>query len=132
MKCPICKEPMRRIGVGEEYIEITPEGKAIRKLPQRWACVNPYCVNYAGDLNNPNKTVSFQYQKGDKVITETDLRPSVDFSDPRHVVVDESVTEIPLKTDIKELAEKIVMEQLTPDEAMRLAARLADKATKSE
>ncbi len=128
MKCPVCTNPMRRIGVGEEYIEITTEGKALKKLPQRWVCVNQYCSNFAGNSEKPNRTVQLSYKRGDKVVIESDSRPDIDFSAPSHVELDEAVTELPIKTDLNELARKIVMEQFTGKEAMQLASELADKA----
>jgi hypothetical protein len=129
MLCPQCNVPLMRAGT-EEYISLTSEATGTVKTRSKWVCLNPLCSMYAGDPNNPLQEVSIEYQKGDKKVIEHDKRQKVNLSNIRIVAhTSETTRELPVEGDIKQFAERVVME-LNEDESMILATKLSEKAVK--
>jgi hypothetical protein len=121
--------PMYRVRA-HEHIELDPADptKGTVVTGSDWACINPKCVNFAGDPDKPIKSAEFTYIRAGKATTEYDSRPNIDLSNPRMVSISENKSVLPIKTDVKAFAEKVVVDQFAGDDAMVLASKLAEKA----
>jgi hypothetical protein len=124
-QCPQCNTTLRIAGV-KEYIDLNPNDttKGVLKREFKKICVNPECTLYAGST----KTVSFEYQKGDKKVIEHDNRPNIDYSNPAKIAcidITETVLEVK-QNKVKAFAEKVVNDY-SPEDAMILASKLSEK-----